>query len=330
MSLVLVRPRRSRRGFTLIELLVVIAIIAILIGLLLPAVQKVREAANRTRCTNNLKQMGIALHAHHDALGAFPSGGLLWSSAGRIMNGSNPADYRTQTWGWAYQILPYIEQTAVWQTDAGTGTPTAGDVVVAGSYIPIYNCPSARGPTRFPYSQAGWGGQPHYMIDYLGNGGSWGSWNAPFDKSINSLDGPLVPSSGTSKVTVRLASVFKGTSNTMLAGEKYLHRQNATTAPTCNDDQGWTDGWDNDTMGFGRAVAGSSTSTATSPIVTPVPNADNTNWDCGMVFGGPHVVGIQIALCDGSVRFIQFSVDPDTWLLLLQVNGGGVLDWSKL
>ena len=108
--------RRRQAGFTLIELLVVIAIIAILIALLVPAVQKVREAAAITQCRNNLKQMGLAFHNYHDANKAFPSGGLTWSCNARTFNGSVPAIHDSQVWGWGFQILPYIEQVPLWET----------------------------------------------------------------------------------------------------------------------------------------------------------------------------------------------------------------------
>src|SRR6516165_3462805 len=105
-------PRRA--GFTLVELLVVIAIIAVLIALLVPAVQKVREASNVAQCKNQLKQIGLAFQSHHDTHKVFPSGGTSWTDADRKMLRGQPAVYDSQTWGWAYQILPYIEQHDLW------------------------------------------------------------------------------------------------------------------------------------------------------------------------------------------------------------------------
>src|SRR5260221_7703297 len=107
--------RRSRSAFTLIELLVVIAIIAILIALLVPAVQKVREAANRAQCQNNLKQIGLAVLAHHDNFKFMPSGGTIWSIPPTYLAPGRPAVGSQQEGGWVFQILPFMEQTAVWE-----------------------------------------------------------------------------------------------------------------------------------------------------------------------------------------------------------------------
>src|SRR5262249_15684560 len=106
---------RSRRGFTLIELLVVIAIIAVLIGLLVPAVQKVRDAAARTQCGNNLKQLGLAFHNHHDTFGVFPGGGGHWSMPPRYLAVGQPAVGRDQWCGWGFQVLPFLEGDNVWK-----------------------------------------------------------------------------------------------------------------------------------------------------------------------------------------------------------------------
>src|SRR5262245_18397403 len=111
------RPRRHRVGFTLIELLVVIAIIAILIGLLLPAVQKVREAANRMKCSNNLKQIGLSLHNYHDTMGFFPTAG---SADGKPLSGG-PWPNSGEGTNWIVHTMPYIEQGNIYNKLTFTG-----------------------------------------------------------------------------------------------------------------------------------------------------------------------------------------------------------------
>jgi prepilin-type N-terminal cleavage/methylation domain-containing protein len=150
--------RAQRLGFTLIELLVVIAIIAILIGLLVPAVQKVRDAAARAQCQNNLKQIALALHIHHDAKKTFPPGGM---QTGR--NGT-PC-YST----WAIEILPYIEQEALYKRyDQTKLNEHDNNKFVNQSRVPIYECPSdplagklerpASGPRRYDYMHGSYRG----------------------------------------------------------------------------------------------------------------------------------------------------------------------------
>src|SRR5262245_18015185 len=140
-----VRPDTFRRAFTLIELLVVIAIIAILIGLLLPAVQKVREAANRMSCSNNLKQIGLALHNYHDANGTFPPGQVHTTSGGE------PA-----TTCWGIELLPYIEQDNAYKRyDKNLLQTAPGNVAVLQTFVKTYLCPSDMNTNRLEMPGSG-------------------------------------------------------------------------------------------------------------------------------------------------------------------------------
>lgn len=309
--------RRNRKGFTLIELLVVIAIISILISMLLPAVQVVREMGLRTECRNNLKNIGLAFQVHHDVYKVFPSGGRGWNETARVINSGVPANYVAQSWGWAYQILPFIEQENLWRE--------ANDATVGGSGVPMYFCPSLRSPTWRTYA-----GNPRYQMDYVANGGSWGTCDPTrLTGTYNSFDGPLVPSQNASGTSMRLVSLIDGTSTSLLVGEKYMNL-NLIKGDfwVCNDDQGFLDGWDNDAICWARhaVAAGATTSVATDPISPPI-KIDWNGPTCGMRFGSIHR-GLHAVFCDGSVRMIDFAIDPNTWLGICSINDGTTVDSS--
>jgi prepilin-type N-terminal cleavage/methylation domain-containing protein/prepilin-type processing-associated H-X9-DG protein len=278
--------RPARPGFTLIELLVGIAIIAVLIGLLLPAVQKVRESANRIQCVNNLKQIGLAFHNHHGVYGYFPDGGEDWDPVAfpRTWSGGSPAIAPNQNWGWGYQLLPYMEQDNLWKDPS--------DVAVRGGVIKSYFCPSRRRPVAKKVGSVSCG-----MLDYAGNGGT------------DTLDGTETGAAGgdgrnglvvrrARSGVVRLAgSIPDGTSNTLLVGEKHMNPETLNVA-TLDDDQGYTAGWDRDEIRWALAP--------------PQPDTRGAPVDATHRFGSRHPAGFNAVFADGSVRTIRYTVQSNT------------------
>jgi prepilin-type N-terminal cleavage/methylation domain-containing protein len=305
------RRLSSYAGFTLIELLVVIAIIAVLITLLVPAVQRVREAASVAQCKNQLKQMGLAFHSHHESFNVLPSGGMGWmASAHRTVTPGGPADYKSQVWGWAYQILPYIEQGTLWSNPS--------DAVVAATPVPTYICPSFRGPIIRPYSYLGNETIMRAMADYVANGGTFG-WGGGLTLAGNSLDGAIVPSKLGCGLVRKLGDITDGTSNTLLIGEKFVDAAFAFDPGNggCNDDEGYVDGWDNDTVCFANGG-----NLAAGPVELPKRiDRQAVSDECGYNFGSIHE-SLMTVFCDGSVHAIRFDIDAGVWARLCKADDG--------
>jgi prepilin-type N-terminal cleavage/methylation domain-containing protein/prepilin-type processing-associated H-X9-DG protein len=292
-----------RNGFTLIELLVVIAIIAILIGLLLPAVQKVREAAARMQCSNNLKQLGLAMHGYHDTNGHLPPvigpGGCCWGT-------------------WVIVIMPYIEQENAFRlyqnwggTDAtGPRYGAAPNTNVTGRRYKTLSCPSDS--ENVPI-----GAMPNH--NYAVNTGTGGTYRtiptgapAGFVPQAGMFDG------GAASRRVKLTDVTDGLTNTLMVGE--------VIQGSGSDLRGFI--WWGDAAGF-STFAPPNTSTP-DQIYTAgyCNNQPARNLPCtgagGAVFysRSRHTGGVNTCLGDGSVRFVSQTINPTTWQLLGSASDG--------
>jgi|SRR6516164_452339 prepilin-type N-terminal cleavage/methylation domain-containing protein len=287
---------KRRRGFTLIELLVVIAIIGVLIALLLPAVQKVRETGNRVTCTNNLKQIGIAFQNHLTILGIFPDGGEYWNTD-RSWANNGPTLAPNQYWGWGYQILPYIEQKDTWTH------PDQGYLRTV--LIKAYFCPTRRAPMRVHDNRYG----DSCMMDYAGNGGMDPARTEPRAGSpCNGVNGTVVARPGrrpdgtirTTTESIRISTIKDGASNTLLVSEKRMNLRFLGQNQS-DDDQGYVAGWDHDVIRWAYRPP--------QPDGNQQDWTDNERWQ----FGSSHFGAFNGCFADGSVRTIRYDVqsNPD-------------------
>jgi prepilin-type N-terminal cleavage/methylation domain-containing protein/prepilin-type processing-associated H-X9-DG protein len=346
-----------RRGFTLIELLVVIAIIAILIGLLVPAVQKVREAAARVQCENNLKQMGLACHNCHDVYKRFPP--------------------QAGTFGGAYyaplffHLLPFIEQgnvwkMATWEDPTGVvnpaGPPKPGSIINIGFIWPVWDSVNVSANTWLRQSQI-----PIYQCPSdpsLGNCLDWCNGDSSYAGNFQVFGGTAntntTPSTKNATTVwdgrAKLVSILDGTSNTILFAEKYsrcngngdpggnwwmrgvFHGQ-ASLDPN-NTGKDAQDSYPGDRLssvfGGGRGRDGTVWTSGPGSLFQVQPanflqTAKNGGQCSNRLASSPHTGGMNVCLGDGSVRFLSQGISGATWWAALTPIGGETLgsDWNN-
>ena len=349
------RGGNVRRAFTLIELLVVIAIIAILISLLLPAVQKVREAAARAQCQNNLKQIGLALHNHHDVRKALPPGGM--------QTGVNGAPCYTN---WAIEILPYVEQQNLYKQYNQLQLNTSANNNRVGQHpLPIFECPSDQhiglmeDPASGPGNGQGWmhgsyransgrtndvpafGGNPPYRgfwdtyEPYYWPGGILTqSYRGPLHGTATAYNGVPAPNYVEPKThqpisqmggPERFANITDGLSNTFLVGEFTLDQPNTDDGKGENRGTFWAYTYASYNQSSFSTLSGTLT-TDYNACYNAYRKQRYSDEPCKRGWGSNHTFGLNFVMCDGSVRWVSYSTDINVLAAMATIAGGEVAE----
>jgi prepilin-type N-terminal cleavage/methylation domain-containing protein len=314
-----------RRAFTLIELLIVMAIIATLIGLLLPAVQKVREASYKTKCANNLKQIGLGVQSYISQVNILPSGGVpnanypsnaftypaansrFPAAPSPVPAGWNPSPVTglMQNWSWAYQLLPHLDQQNLWATTPYD--PVSANRVPEWYPLdksnPMFSCPSRRDPTVI---------NSQFLFDYAGNAGLWSTYTAPpnpnqgLPAATGSIVPQFVPNAPTAVLPVRPGTMARGLSNVITVAEKYVFMGLGAPEPWADDVSGYYafSVTNNSKTGYANVRFGD-----TGPYQDSY-NAQATGMSAvnlNFPFGSSHPAGINALFGDASVRTIRYG-----------------------
>lgn len=318
------RSRRERKGFTLVELLVVIAIIAMLVTLLLPAVQSAREAARRTQCINHLKQIGLGSLNHESAQGYLPTGGWGFGYIGDPDRGYG----KSQPGGWMYNILAFIEEDglrSIGKGLQGREKKRALGMQLATTPVSSYSCPSRREAVARefknydPWINAWTARLPKTARgDYVFNGGSgrdgarygpdsyeegdaddydWGSGTDPSNNGICFQRSAL-----------SLRRISDGMSKTYLGGEKYLNPDFYETGESWGDDASYYTGVDHDNLRWAGDV----------------PARDQIGLHAPMIYGAAHPAVFNTVMCDGSVASREYAIDRDVHRLTADRRDGTI------
>jgi len=332
MSLVVPSYGRLRRGFTLIELLVVIAIIALLIGLLLPAVQKVRSAAARMTCQNNLKQLGLALHNYENANGALPPAGRSYGWGGA---GYKPQDPVISNFSGLVLLLPYLEQTALFaswdQTTCSSyayftngvatetflgGAPSAANIALAQTIVKAFVCPSetSTGPAGLTNARGNYGvtatqGGQKTNYDFVANNGC--GTNANYWTYLRHNSQQTVYMFGENSKT-KMTDITDGTSNTIAMAETTFRVYNG-------NGNGWAfRGW---VTGGVDPVSGINDWTYSTAVPVGIPGRLGS-W---MRVGSAHESGVNLLYGDGSVHFVSQTTPSSLLGQLSTISGNEVV-----
>lgn len=295
-----------KKGFTLIELLVVIAIIAILIALLLPAVQQAREAARRSQCKNNLKQIGLALHNYHETHRNFPPA-FIYETDTANCSGSPCND---PSWGWSVMILPFVDQAPAYNsldpgpTKLSQAIGDAAKLITLQQPLSVFRCPSDTGKNL---SSLAISGELTSRSNYPGVNGR------RTEVRLSDGDGIF----GARNESVKVRDITDGTSNTIAVGE----RASKIIGNTNDSQTHWAGVRESNQNGSGWRGAFEVAGVTSFPINS----LESVHWRYRGWFSSMHVGGAHFLLSDGAVRFISENIDAGTYMDLSDIDDGQVI-----